>query len=87
MLTTTIETLKQKENNSDIIQKEFQNGEMVGANTNSSLTWLSISFSNKKLLVAKINSLQQYSKFPPKDSYANILKRIRKLKGGINLPY
>ena len=28
MLTTTIETLKQKENNSDIIQKEFQNGDV-----------------------------------------------------------
>lgn len=86
MLTTTIETLKQNDNNIDILQNDFQNGEMVGANTNPSLSWLSISYSNKKLLVAKINSLQEYSKLPPKDSYANILKRIRDIKGGVDRP-
>ncbi len=58
---------------------------MIGANTISSLSWLNLSFNNKKTLIQKINTLQEYTHLPPKGSFTNIMSRIKKNQGRIEI--
>lgn len=65
----------------------YHNNFSSGANTNTSLSWLSLSKSDKKILVEKINSLEDYSRQPPLGSFTNIVNKIREIQGRIEILY